>query len=74
MSAASVDAGLAAAIGPSQLAGHHAVLFTPTSGDLAGHNFLIVDANGTAGYQSGQDFVIDLHSANLASLSTGDFI
>jgi len=74
LSSASIDSDLAAAIGSSQMASHHAVLFTPTSGDLAGQNFLIVDANGTAGYQAGQDFVIGLHSGNLAGLNTGDFI
>ena len=75
LSSASVDADLAAAIGASQMASHHAVLFSPTAGSLAGHTFLIVDANGTAGYQAGQDFVFHLNSpANLASLATSDFV
>ena len=39
---------------------HDAVLFTPNAGGLAGHTFLIVDANGTAGYQAGADYVIDV--------------
>ena len=63
------------AIKPAKLAAHHAVLFTPDAGALAGHTFLIVDANGVAGYQAGQDFVIDLGtSPSLAGLGTGDFI
>ena len=74
LSSTSIDSDLAAAIGSSQLASHHALLFTPSSGSLAGEHFLIVDANGTAGYQAGQDFVIDLHSGNLASLGTADFV
>jgi hypothetical protein len=50
------------------------VLFTPDRGTLAGHTFLIVDANGTAGYQAGQDYVIDITGAtNLGSLSTTNF-
>ncbi|HEX3675434.1 MAG TPA: calcium-binding protein [Rhizomicrobium sp.] len=39
---------------------HGAQEFTATSGDLAGHSFLIIDVNGTVGYQSGQDIVIDV--------------
>ncbi len=69
------DADLASAIGASQLGAHDAVLFTPTSGNLAGDTFLIIDVNGQAGYQAGEDLVIQLASAtNLGSLSTSDFI
>ncbi|HXC54925.1 MAG TPA: calcium-binding protein [Rhizomicrobium sp.] len=75
LSTASFDANLASAVGAGQLAGHHAVLFDPTSGDLAGHTFLVVDANGVAGYQAGQDFVVALASPlHLSSLGTGDFV
>ncbi len=69
------DANLTSAIGASQLGAHDAVLFTPTSGNLAGDTFLIIDVNGQAGYQAGEDLVIQLvSSSNLGSLSTGDFI
>jgi Ca2+-binding RTX toxin-like protein len=69
------DANLATDVGAAQLAAHHAVLFTADSGNLAGHTFLVVDINGTAGYQAGQDIVIDLTGGtNLNSLSTGNFI
>jgi len=69
------DTDLASAIGASQLGAHDAVLFTPTSGNLAGDTFLIIDVNGQAGYQAGQDLVIQLDSStNLGSLSTADFI
>ena len=75
LSTANFDANLATAIGSAQLAAGHAVLFTPTVGNLAGHTFLIVDANGVAGYQAGQDYVFDLASAtHLTSLATTDFI
>jgi VCBS repeat-containing protein len=69
------DANLSAAIGSAQLAAHDAVLFTPDTGNLHGHTFLIVDLNGVAGYQAGQDIVIDITGAsNLGSFSTADFI
>ncbi|HTQ14974.1 MAG TPA: bluetail domain-containing putative surface protein [Rhizomicrobium sp.] len=68
------DGDLAAAIGAGQLAAGHAVVFTADSGPLAGHTYLIIDANGVAGYQAGQDYVIELASAtNLGSLSTANF-
>ncbi|HEY1709571.1 MAG TPA: bluetail domain-containing putative surface protein, partial [Rhizomicrobium sp.] len=74
MNPANFDLNLASAIGASQLHAHDAVLFTPDRGTLAGHTFLIVDANGTAGYQAGQDYVIDITGAtNLGSLSTTNF-
>jgi Ca2+-binding RTX toxin-like protein len=75
LSTASFDANLASAIGSGQLAAGHAVLFTPTTGNLAGHTFLIVDANGVAGYQAGQDYVFDVTgAAHLNLLATSDFI
>jgi Ca2+-binding RTX toxin-like protein len=75
LTTANFDANLASAIGAGQLAAGHAVLFTPTLGGLAGHTFLIVDANGVAGYQAGQDYVIELvGGAHLSHLMVGDFI
>lgn len=74
LSASHFDAFLAAAVGSAQLAENHAVLFTPDSGNLAGHLFLIVDAGGGAGYQSGKDYVFELDGTDeLASLDTSDF-
>jgi len=73
LSAASFDANLAAVIGAGQLAANHALLFTADAGDLAGQTFLVVDANGVAGYQAGADYVIQLVTPP-ASLVTGDFI
>lgn len=75
LSAATFDADLAAGLGAAQLLGHHALLFTPTAGTYSGDTFLIVDANGTAGYQAGQDFVFALDTpVHHASLSVTDFI
>lgn len=56
LSTASFDADLAAALN-GKLGSGHAAFFTPDSGDLAGQVFLVVDANGQAGYQAGQDYV-----------------
>jgi Ca2+-binding RTX toxin-like protein len=74
LSTSTFDANLAAAIGTHQLGAHDAVLFTPSSGTLKGDTFLIVDANGKAGYQAGQDLVIELAHASHLSLTTSDFI
>ncbi|HEX3674501.1 MAG TPA: M10 family metallopeptidase C-terminal domain-containing protein [Rhizomicrobium sp.] len=63
-----------AAVGHS-LAAHGAMLFTADSGTDAGQTFLIVDTNGIAGYQAGQELVIALDNAtNMGSLSTASFI
>jgi Ca2+-binding RTX toxin-like protein len=75
LSASHFDANLTVAIGSAQLAAGDAVLFTASGGNLAGHTFLVVDANGVAGYQAGADFVMELvNGAHLASLSATDFI
>jgi Ca2+-binding RTX toxin-like protein len=63
LSMANFNADLAAAIGHGELGHAHAVLFAPDAGGLAGELFLIVDANGQAGYQGGQDLVIHFESA-----------
>ncbi len=60
LSTSTFDANLATAISSAHLAAGHAVLFTPTSGNYSGHTLLIVDANGVAGYQAGQDYVFDV--------------
>jgi glucose/arabinose dehydrogenase len=74
LSTASFDTDLAAALGAGSLAARHAVLFTPSSGSLAAHIFLVVDANGVAGYQSGEDFVFDVSGGALAGLSAANFV
>ena len=54
----------------------HAVFYAPDAGDLSGQRFLIVDANGIAGYQEGEDYVFALAGTTLGDLSghTGFFI
>lgn len=73
LSTANFDINLSAAIGTGQLGSHEAVLFTPDSGTLSGHTFLIVDINGTAGYQASADLVVDI-TGYAGALTTGDFI
>uniref|UniRef100_UPI000AC37846 beta strand repeat-containing protein n=1 Tax=Sphingomonas sp. CCH10-B3 TaxID=1768757 RepID=UPI000AC37846 len=73
LSTASFDANLTSVIGAGQLAANHAVLFQADGGDLAGQTFLVVDANGVAGYQAGQDYVIQLVTPP-ASLTVADFV
>jgi len=69
------DSDLENAISSARLAAHHAILYTPDNGDLAGQTFLIVDANGTAGYQAGEDLVIHLvDTSAVTDLVKADFI
>ncbi|HWA92343.1 MAG TPA: Ig-like domain-containing protein [Rhizomicrobium sp.] len=68
------DTDLASALDGAHLGAHDAVLFTPDTGNLHGHIFLVVDVNGVAGYQAGQDLVVDITGAtNLGSLSLSNF-
>lgn len=64
-----------AGVDASALQGGHAVLFKPNTGDLAGHTFLIVDANGRAGFQTDKDYVFDITGAlHLSHLDPDNFI
>jgi Ca2+-binding RTX toxin-like protein len=64
LSTASFDANLKSTISSSRLGAHHAVLFTPNGGTLKGQTFLVVDLNGTAGYQAGADLVIRMNGTS----------
>ena len=73
LSTSSFDTDMATAM--SSLAIGQARLFTPNSGTLSGKTFLIINLNGTAGYQSGADLVLEMESpAALAAQSTSIFI
>jgi Ca2+-binding RTX toxin-like protein len=75
LSTATFDSDLAAALTGAQLGAHHAVLFTPDAGTLSGDHFLVIDANGHAGYQAGHDLVIQLDAPlHVASLGTANFV
>ena len=66
LSAGSFDSDLSAAL--AGLGAGRAVLYAPDAGDLAGKLFLVVDANGVAGYQEGEDYVFALAGTTLADL------
>jgi hypothetical protein len=74
LSAATFDADLTAVF--AGLGAGSAGVFAPTAGDLAGTLFLVVDGNGQAGYQPGEDFVFALPGTAPADLgaSTAIFI
>jgi hypothetical protein len=67
---ATFDADLSVAM--ATLAAGHAGLFTADTGNLAGVAFLVVDANGTAGYQGGSDLAIRLDHLT-GSIGFGNF-
>ena len=71
LSTATFDANLTTALS-GHLGAHHAVLFTPNSGTLSGKTFLVVDFNGTAGYQASHDLVIRL-TGQTGTLAAGVF-
>jgi Ca2+-binding RTX toxin-like protein len=69
------DSTLASAVNASKLDPHHAVLFSPTVGGYVGHTFLVIDVNGTAGYQASQDLVIEISSgAHLTSFGSANIV
>lgn len=75
LSEANFNVDLAAAADASTLLAHHAAVFRPDTGAHAGETFLIVDANGVAGYQAREDFVFRLANPdNLGALSTEQFV
>jgi VCBS repeat-containing protein len=56
---ATFEADLAAAI-DATLQANGAVIFTPDSGDFAGRNFVVIDADGDGAYQTGADYVMEI--------------
>jgi hypothetical protein len=72
---ATFDDDLERLLSSSVLHKHHAMFLTPGSGNFAGAYFLVVDANGVAGYQAGADYVFALGGPlNLDKLSVSDFV
>jgi hypothetical protein len=67
LSGSSFEADVAKAVGESLAAGH-ALFFTPDSGDYAGEAFLVLDTNGKAGFQAGEDEVFHLLSQSLSPI------
>lgn len=74
LSQSTFDTDLRHDLGATELHAHDAVLFTASSGTYAGDTFLVVDENGTAGYQTNQDLVIQLtNGQHLNTLDAGNF-
>ncbi|MCW5735034.1 MAG: hypothetical protein KIS73_12955 [Enhydrobacter sp.] len=75
LNAATFNADMTALVNAAALGANHAVLFTASSGDLAGRTFLIADANGVAGLQVTKDYVFEMATpVNLAGLSFANFV
>jgi Ca2+-binding RTX toxin-like protein len=71
---ASFNADMELAVNAARLGASHALLFTPSTGNLAGNLYMIIDINLAAGYQVG-DMVIELDGATkTGNFDTGDFI
>ncbi|MCC6918600.1 MAG: calcium-binding protein [Alphaproteobacteria bacterium] len=75
LSTTSFNADLAAAVNAAALPAGQAVLFDPSAGnlDVAGMVYLVVDANGVAGYQAGQDWVFQLENCT-GDITVDDFV
>jgi Tol biopolymer transport system component len=58
LGSASFDVDLSTAF--AGLTAHQAGMFTATGGDMSGRAFLVIDADGNAGYQAGSDYVIEI--------------
>jgi Ca2+-binding RTX toxin-like protein len=59
----------------SALSDRHAVLITQQSGALPATTWLVIDANGRAGYQADGDLLIQLnHAAHLEDLDVASFV
>jgi Ca2+-binding RTX toxin-like protein len=59
LSAATMETDLDAAL-DGLLGAGEAALFTPNAGDMAGRIFVVVDMDGVAGYDAGNDLLIEL--------------
>lgn len=73
LSKSGFDADLAGIVDSSHLGKHHCVLVRPDMGDYANDTFLVIDANGKAGYQGNHDIVI-LMSNDPTAVATTDFM
>jgi len=74
---ATLDADLAAILpGTNQLSPHRAVVIEAVAGTYTGSTFIVVDANGTAGYQAGEDLVLQIlgNGFNPSSVDITDFV
>ena len=73
LSRGTFNADLEAALGADRLAAGHGALVQAAGGNLEGKLFLVIDANGEAGYQANEDFVFNIVNTTLPSDVTLDF-
>ncbi|MEG3181230.1 M10 family metallopeptidase C-terminal domain-containing protein [Sphingomonas sp. LT1P40] len=73
VAAGSMNADLTALLGAGQLGVGQAVLVNASSGSFVGQSILVVDANGVAGYQADQDYVIVL-TTQLGTIPPDPFV
>ena len=71
---ATFDSDLAAALAALLTGARQAAWLTATAGDHAGRSFLVVDTNGVAGYQAGEDFVFEMLNTAPPTDLGGSFI
>jgi Ca2+-binding RTX toxin-like protein len=74
LNAATFDHDLRKIFSAAHLAADHAAVVTVTAGDLAGHDYLVIDADGVAGYQQGTDYVMEITTDVSTHFNLGDFI
>jgi Ca2+-binding RTX toxin-like protein len=60
LSSGTFDTDLANAVNGTNHVAQHAVVFVPDAGNLLSRVYLVIDGNNTAGYQAGQDLVIEV--------------
>jgi Ca2+-binding RTX toxin-like protein len=72
VSATTLDGDLHAITSPALVA-DHAWEVDVTSGDLSGHQFLIVDVNGNAQYDGGSDYLVDI-TGHTGTITASSFI
>ena len=72
LSAASMSADLEGEI--TVLGANQALLFTANAGDMDTRSFLVIDANGTAGFQASGDFIIEIVTPTSQIDNVGMFV
>ncbi|MGH6879033.1 MAG: hypothetical protein ACREHV_16865, partial [Rhizomicrobium sp.] len=73
LDASNFDADLTADLA-KKLTADGAIVYEAKTGSYAGVAFLVIDQNGQAGYQAGQDLVIEFQHRTGGSLTTANFL
>jgi hypothetical protein len=73
-SASKFEGNLEEVVDGAELPAFHAVVLDVNQGDWSGHAFLVVDANGSAGFQADEDYVIEIIGGHLAQIDVDSFV